>query len=237
MRIRILAFASVADAVGAGEKDVELPAGSHLSDLRDRLTADFPNLELHWPRLAVAVDGELVGKDVELTDGAEVALLPPVSGGDNSDLRRLTQDPITADAVVGRVAASSRGAVLVFHGTVRDHHQDRPVSGITYSAYRAMAETALARIISEIQAAEPGLRLEIAHRLGHIPAGEASVVIASASAHREAAYTASRTALERIKREVPIWKREHYVDGGSRWREEEPLGSAGSGTSPTGSRN
>jgi len=81
----------------------------------------------------------------------------------------------------------------------------------------------LQQIISELEASEPGLRVAIVHRLGEIPVGEASVAIAVSSPHRDAAYAASRTALERLKQEVPIWKREHYADGESVWREEESL--------------
>lgn len=224
MKVLILAFASVADAIGNSEMTVELPAGSRLSHLREHLIGEFPDLEPHWSRLALAVDGELVGSDATLAEGAEVALLPPVSGGDVAPSGRLADGPIDADTVTAQIALRSQGAVLVFQGTVRDNHRGRPVSGITYSAYRSMAEAALERIVAEIQAAEPGLRIEIRHRLGDVPAGEASVVIAAASPHREAAFAANRTALERLKREVPIWKREHYSEGGSRWREEEPLG-------------
>jgi molybdopterin synthase catalytic subunit len=95
-----------------------------------------------------------------------------------------------------------------------------------------MAEERLSRIVAEIEAAHDGLALAIVHRLGEVPAGEASVAIAAASPHRAAAYAASREALERLKREVPIWKREHYAGGGVRWREEEALGR----TAPTSRR-
>ena len=94
---------------------------------------------------------------------------------------------------------------------------------LTYSAYAAMAERRLQRIAEEL-AARHGARVAIAHRLGTLVPGEASVVIATAAAHREAAYAASRECLERLKREVPVWKREHYADGEARWREEEALG-------------
>jgi molybdopterin synthase catalytic subunit len=113
--------------------------------------------------------------------------------------------------------------VVVFLGTVRDNHAGKPVEKLTYSAYRAMALEGLRRIVEDLEAAAPGLRAAIVHRLGEVPVGEASVVIAVASPHRAAAYEASRTALERLKAEIPIWKREHYADGGVAWREEEPL--------------
>ena len=125
--------------------------------------------------------------------------------------------------MVRRVADPSCGAVVVFSGTVRDSHRGRPVDRITYSAYRAMAQARLREIASRLERRYEGTRVAIVHRLGELRVGEPSVVIAVASPHREAAYAANREALERLKTEVPIWKREHYADGESRWREEEPL--------------
>jgi molybdopterin synthase catalytic subunit len=106
---------------------------------------------------------------------------------------------------------------------VRDRHGGREVVGIDYSGYEPMAERALARIEEELAAATPGLRVAIVHRLGALAVGEASVAIAASSPRRAAAQEAARLALERIKREVPVWKRERYADGSSAWREEEPL--------------
>ncbi len=135
----------------------------------------------------------------------------------------LTDDPIDVAAVERAVAGAGRGAVLLFLGTVRDHHRGRAVDRLTYSAYRPMAEQVLERIAAELETQAERLKVAIVHRLGEVPVGEASVVIAAASPHRAAAYEASREALERLKREVPIWKREHYADGEAVWREEEPL--------------
>lgn len=226
MNIRLLAFASAGDALGATELDLEMPEGSRVADLRERLDRDHPRLSPLWPRLAVAVDGRVVSADAPLTDGAEVALLPPVSGGSggSEDLRAgLVDGPIDVDRVAASVAGPSRGAVVLFLGTVRDHHAGRSVGKLTYSAYRSMALDGLRRIVEDLEAAAPGLRAAIVHRLGEVPVGEASVVIAVGSPHRAAAYEASRTALERLKTEVPIWKKEHYAEGPPVWREEEPL--------------
>ena len=135
----------------------------------------------------------------------------------------LVDDTIDVAAVERLVASEECGAVLLFLGTVRNHHAGRAVAGLTYSAYRTMAEANLKRIVDELEAAGDRLKVAVVHRLGDVPLSEPSVVIAVASPHREAAYDASRTALERLKKEVPIWKREHYVDGEVTWREEEPL--------------
>ncbi len=229
MRIRVLAFASAGDALGAGERDVELPAGSRVADLRRLLERDHPGLAPLWPRLAVAVDGRLAGAEEPLAEGAEVALLPPVSGGSgaaDSPRAALVEGPLDVAAAIAAVAGAERGAVLVFLGTVRDAHAGRRVERLTYSAYRPMAEARLAAIVADLEAGHPGLRAAVVHRLGEVRVGEPSVVIAVASPHRAAAYAASRTALERLKAEVPIWKREHYAGGGAAWREEEALAGA-----------
>lgn len=223
MKIRLLAFASAGDALGATEMELELPDGSRVADLRERLNREYPKIVPLWPRLAVAIDGRVVATDACLKDEAEVALLPPVSGGAEDRRADLVDGPIDTGRVVATVAGPGRGAVVIFLGTVRDHHAGRPVEKLTYSAYRPMALEGLRRIVADLEASAPGLGAAIVHRLGEVPVGEASVVIAIGSPHRAAAYEASRTALERLKAEIPIWKREHYADGEAAWREEEPL--------------
>lgn len=232
MRIRLLAFATAADALGP-ERDLDLPSGATVADLRDRLLADFPALGRLWPRLAIAIDGRLSRPDEAIPDGAEVALLPPVSGGAPEEKREphraaLTEEPIDVGAISAAVAGPGRGAIVLFLGTVRNTHAGREVAALAYSAYRRMAEEKLAEIVADLEAQGTDLRAAIVHRLGDVPVGEPSVAIAIASPHRAAAYEASRTALERLKAEVPIWKRERYADGSEVWREEEPLGAAAS---------
>lgn len=223
MRIRLLAFASAGEALGRSELEISLPNGSRVADLRRYLDREHPEIRPLWSRLAIAVGGELASPETPLSEGAEVALLPPVSGG-SPERSRLIGGTIDLGALVDAVRARAHGAVLVFVGTVRDHHRNREVSGLAYHAYRPMAEAALARLVAELESASPGVRVEIVHRLGEVPLAAASVAIAVASPHRDEAYAVSREALERLKREVPIWKRERYADGGAAWREEEPLG-------------
>ena len=241
MRVRLLAFASAGDALGTGELELELPGPARVADLRAWLDARYPALAPLWPRLAVAVNGSIAKSDDPLSEGAEVALLPPVSGGSAGSGSgeegagtaarprvELVDVPIDPQDVIARVASPACGAVLLFLGTVRDHSRRRneaaaAVLKLTYSAYRPMACQALQRIAADLERATDGLRVAIVHRLGEIPVGEPSVAIATAARHRAAAYDASRQALERLKSEVPIWKLEHYSDGNAAWREEEPL--------------
>lgn len=134
----------------------------------------------------------------------------------------LVSAPLDLARLIGEVASPAHGALVVFLGTVRDHHEGRAVRGIDYSAYPAMAEEILARIEHELGLLH-GARVRVEHRLGELGVGEASIAIAVSAPHRAAAYEASRRALERVKSEVPIWKRELYRDGGAAWREVEPL--------------
>lgn len=235
MRIRLLAFATAAEAVGGDEQELELPDGSDVTALRRILATRHPSLLPLLPRLAVAVAGEVARDDTKLAEGVEVALLPPVSGG-SGPLARLTDGPLDIGAVAAAVSGPDRGAVVLFLGMVRDRHAGRQVTRLTYSAYRPMAERRLATLATELEELH-GARVAVVHRLGTLEPGEASVVIAAAAPHRAAAYAASRECLERLKREVPVWKREHYADGGACWREEEPLrptaGETARGTMPT----
>jgi len=132
MKIRLLAFASAADALGSGEFELDLPDGSRISDLRARLDRDHPQLAPLWSRLAVAVYGRIVPAETLLAEGAEVALLPPVSGGTQEEPEEpiraaLTEEPIDAARAIAAVSGPRRGAVAVFLGTVRDRHNGRPV--------------------------------------------------------------------------------------------------------------
>jgi len=228
MNVRLLAFASAADAVGASQLDFELAEGSDVGALLSQLEVSFPQLGAMWSRLAVAVDGEIVDRRAALHDGAEVALLPPVSGGapalaEDLAAAQLFDGPLVVEAAIERVSGPTRGALVLFVGTVRGHHQGEAITRLTYSAYRPMAQQVLRRIIRDLENEVPDLRAAIHHRLGDVQVGSASVVIAVASPHRAAAYAASRRALERLKAEAPIWKREHFASGSAAWREIEPL--------------
>lgn len=136
--------------------------------------------------------------------------MPPVTA--------VTAAPLTLDAVVGAVDGPGAGAVATFLGLVRDRNQGRRVLWLDYEAYAPLAEKALARIVTEAEARWPGARMAIHHRTGRLEIGEASVVIAVATAHRADAFAACRYAIERIKQIVPIWKHEHF-EGGDVWIE------------------
>ena len=132
-------------------------------------------------------------------------------------IARLVREPIDPLALIREVASSAQGAILLFLGVVRDVNDGRDVTGIEYSAYEAMAARELQAIADEAADRVPTSNVAIEHRLGELELEEASVGIAVAHAHRDEAYALSRWIIEELKRRVPIWKRERYVDGTREW--------------------
>lgn len=129
----------------------------------------------------------------------------------------LTRDPISSSALLAEVAAPHCGATCLFLGTVRDGPRDGGVTGIEYSAYEPMAVAELDRILAEARNQWPEARLAVRHRIGLVPAEEASIAIAAAAPHRAEAYAASRYVIEAVKQRVPIWKKELRADGTATW--------------------
>lgn len=130
----------------------------------------------------------------------------------------LTDLPLDPAALLAEVASEGRGASVLFLGTVRRSADDGPVEAIEYSAYDAMAEAEFGRILTEAHDRWPGARVALRHRVGRVPAGEASVAIAVAAPHRAEAYDASRYVIDETKKRVPVWKKEHLATT-SRWVE------------------
>lgn len=129
----------------------------------------------------------------------------------------VTADPIDPAAVLDRVGAHEDGAVLLFLGVVRNHAEGRPVDGMRYDAYDAMARSVLAEIAQETAERHGVERIAVVHRVGDLELGEISVAIAVSSPHRDESYAANREIIEEIKKRLPVWKKEHYVDGDSAW--------------------
>jgi molybdopterin synthase catalytic subunit len=129
----------------------------------------------------------------------------------------LVRAPIDSAALVAEVASASCGASSLFLGTVRDVNAGRAVVGIDYSGYEEMAQRQLARIAAEAAEQFGTDRIVVEHRLGELALGEVSVAIAVSHPHRAGAMDATRYIIEALKKRVPIWKREHYVDGTREW--------------------
>ena len=129
---------------------------------------------------------------------------------------RVTNDPIDLNELVRYVTDPEAGAIATFIGTTRNNNEGRKVIALDYEAYPEMAEKELARIGYDALKQWPICRMAVVHRLGPVQIGDASVIIAVSSAHRDAAFAASRFAIEEIKKTVPIWKKEVF-EGGEVW--------------------
>ncbi len=130
---------------------------------------------------------------------------------------RIQTEPIEVDAVVRAVSASSTGAIDVFIGTTRDNAEGRAVRALDYEAHETMAIKELSRIVASVAERWKGSRAAVVHRIGRVPVGEASVVIAVSAPHRAEAFEACRYVIDTLKQTVPIWKKEEFHDGTAGW--------------------
>lgn len=211
MQVHLRLFGAVREAVGSKELELSLAAGARVADLRTLLLRQFPGLRPLDARVRIAVNRELAECDAVLSEGDEVALLPPVAGGVGACT--LSASRLEVDAVVARVTGPDVGGVVTFIGTVRDQARGRSIDHLEYEAYPEMAEREMQRIIDEAAARFPGARVAIAHRTGHLSVGEIAVVVAAAAPHRAEAFSACRFAIDTLKERVPIWKKEIASDG------------------------
>ncbi len=141
----------------------------------------------------------------------------------------ITSDPIDPEDIMSRVRSDADGAIVLFCGVVRDHDAGRAVVGLRYEAHEAMAREKLEQISADVASQVEIGDIAVVHRVGELSVGEISVAIAVAAPHRDAAYKASREVIERLKREVPVWKRERYADGDEAWLDGQVPGSARDG--------
>ena len=125
----------------------------------------------------------------------------------------LSAEPLSLDRAIAAVSHPGAGAVVTFVGTVRDTNAGHAVTLLEYEAYPSLANAEMARILAELSAEHPGVRLCVHHRIGPLTVGEAAVVCAASAPHREEAFSACRLVIDRVKARVPIWKREHGPDG------------------------
>jgi molybdopterin synthase catalytic subunit len=212
MTVRVRLFAMLRERAGRDEVEVELGEGATVADAIAAVGA-LPGLEDVVGRLPVrmAVNRDYADESTSLEAGDELALIPPVSGGTDVHAR-VVEEPLSVAALSELVGRPGAGAIVSFQGTTRD------VDRLEYEAYREMAQERMATILREC-VERHGLEAAAAeHRVGAVPLGEASVAIAVAAAHRGEAFAGAREAIDRIKAEAPIWKKE--VEGGEeRWVE------------------
>jgi molybdopterin synthase catalytic subunit/molybdopterin converting factor small subunit len=205
MSVKVKLFAGLREHAGWSERDLD----------------DITHVEDVWPALSLgpepagllyAVNKEYVERGHELSEGDEVAVIPPVSGGSF----RLSADALSLDAVVDEVRSDRVGAIATFVGTTRVESRGRTVEHLDYEAYEGMAEQVMAEIADELKQRYDLCEIAIHHRTGRVEIGGASVVIAISAPHRQDALAACKDAIDTLKERVPLWKKEVY-EGGEEW--------------------
>jgi molybdopterin converting factor subunit 1 len=207
VNVRVRLFAGLRERAGTGELEVQVADGATVGDV-------WPLLELgdEPPGLLYALNRTYVERTELLRSGDEVAVIPPVSGGDFT----LSADPLSVDAAVAQVRDDAAGAIATFIGTTRAHSRGREVIHLEYEAYEGMAEQVMADLAAQLHVRHELCKVAIHHRVGRVDIGETSVVIAVSAPHRAAALAACREAIDELKVSVPLWKKETYV-GGEEW--------------------
>jgi MoaE-MoaD fusion protein len=207
VNVHVRLFAALRERAGSGELDIELGDGATVGDVWPAL-----GLGTEPPGLLYARNRAYVEPQEQLSAGDEIAVIPPVSGGDF----RLSGDPLSVDDAVAEVRDDSAGAIATFIGTTRAHSRGRDVLYLEYEAYEGMAEQVMADLAGALTRRHELCKVAIHHRVGRVDIGETSVVIAASAPHRAAALAACRDAIEELKTSVPLWKKETYV-GGEEW--------------------
>jgi len=207
MRVSVRLFAGLRERAGVSR--LELDDVTRVDDVWARLElGDEP------AGLLYAVNREYVDRRHELRDGDEVALIPPVSGGDNEFV--ITAEPLEVARVVAAVERDEAGGIASFVGTVRRSSRGRDVQFLEYEAFEEMAEPMLRQLGAALTDKHGLSAVAIHHRIGRVEIGEASVVIAVSAPHRAAALDACREAIDTLKETIPLWKKEVYA-GGEEW--------------------
>ena len=163
--------------------------------------------------IVLAVNQRFCAPSERLSDGDELALLPPVSGGSNGNFFALTRDPIDSATLARKILAGEDGAIVTFEGVTRNNTRGRATRYLDYECYEAMAVKTMAEIGEEIARTHEISRIAMVHRLGRVEIGETSVVVIAVAPHRRPAFEAALEGINKLKRLVPVWKKEYFADG------------------------
>ncbi|HET9086173.1 MAG TPA: molybdenum cofactor biosynthesis protein MoaE [Acidobacteriaceae bacterium] len=224
MHVNILLFGALKDLLARESETVELPEHATVDLLLRDYLQRAPQLQNFAGSLAIAVNREYASTKHVLREGDEVALLPPVSGGNDGQgpFVRLQREVIDASPLRSEIKNGADGAVVIFDGIVRDNTRGRRTLYLEYEAYEPMALTQMRALAAEATQRFVVRDVTLVHRLGRLQVGESSVWIAVASAHRAQAFEACRWIIDTLKKTVPIWKREFFEDGAV-WADGEPF--------------
>ncbi|RLT35539.1 MAG: hypothetical protein DWI59_03310 [Chloroflexi bacterium] len=235
MRVSVKLFARLRDLAGTSDLEERFDGDAvTISEFARRLGEHVPALQPQLDCVAFAVNEEYIpNHDTAIHDGDVVALIPPVSGGSDDADRAAGSDVeacppfLVTEAVLDRTAlrdlvcTPASGAVVLFEGVVRDHHEGHTVLRLEYEAYPSMAEKQLEAVAAEVISEYAGREVySIAahHRIGTLEIGDISLLVAVSAAHRRDAFEAALRVVDRIKETVPVWKKE-YGPNGATWQE------------------
>jgi molybdopterin converting factor subunit 1 len=236
VRVRILFFGLIRDVVGRREDSLDIPDGSRLESVFEHYASRFPKLREMAASTVLAVNQQFSTPAAPLADGDEVAFLPPVSGGSGlepsgdakpGDLTHyahridvpaghffaLTRHPIDGTAIAHQLLRGEDGAFVNFEGVARNNTKGRATRYLEYECYEAMAVKMMAQIGLDIAKNYDIGRIAMVHRLGHIGISETSVAVVVTAPHRKPAFDAALEGINRLKKVVPVWKKEYFVDG------------------------
>jgi len=213
VKVRVLFFGAARDVVDQNPLEISLAKPATVSTAFQTLVQRFSDLERFGRSLLFAVNQEYATPDTILKENDELAVFPPVSGGASHDFFELTTEPIDVGAVARRVVLPECGATVTLDGYAREWTRGKQTLYLVYEAYDEMALTEMERLGVEAHKQFDIAHLGIVHRTGRLEIGETSVVIAASAPHRQAAFQACEWAIRELKRTVPIWKKEVYVDG------------------------
>jgi MoaE-MoaD fusion protein len=223
VRVQVLFFGLLKDVTGSSREDLDVSPGSRLDSVFDHYAGLYPRLRDLSSSIVIAHNRQFSPRETPVSDGDEIAFLPPVSGGispytheirdSEGHFFALTRQPIDERAIRQQLLQGCDGAIVTFEGVVRDNSKGRKTRYLDYECYEAMAIEVMASLGREIAAKHSISRIAMAHRLGIMRISETSVVVIVTSPHRKAAFDAALEGINRLKRTVPIWKKEYFEDG------------------------
>lgn len=223
MQVKLLFFATLKDIVGSRQLNFDVPAGATVADLLSRLESTYPRMKDYRPVVLTAINEEYVDQRATIREGDEVAIFPPVSGGEiqsdpmiisrRGELYQITRDTIDAQKISRQMLRGEDGAICVFEGVVRNNSKGKRTLHLVYEAYEPMALKKMEEIGIFVRQAWDIDGIAMIHRLGRMDIGETSVAVIVTSAHRRAAFDACHYAIDKLKKVVPIWKKEFFEDG------------------------
>jgi len=215
MQLAIKLFATLRDRAKVGQVTVELPEGATVAMLKEKLAVEFPALAQSLASCVVAVNQAFAFAETPLYAGDEVALFPPVSGGGFPTITRITSEALDVNQIIRELTLPTTGAIVTFTGAVRGSEGEKQVAQLFYEAYTPMATAKLKQVAGEMRARFPKIEgIALIQRVGDLPAGEPTVLVAVSSPHRDqGCFEAARYGIDRIKEIVPVWKKEIGPDG------------------------